>query len=317
MYPELAEIFGQSIPAYTALLVLGFGLATWLGSRWAKRSGLNHDTIIDLGLFALIAGVAGARILHVLADGYFWDYVHLCTDPSQVAWHITRGQCVEVEGVWDAAASVCRPKEADCFAWLAFWNGGLTYYGGLIAASAFGLWFLKRERFPILKACDMAGMTIPLGLFFGRIGCFLGGCCFGTPTDHFSGVSFPAWSAASVSQWRAGMLSEPYVPSLPVHPAQLYESLGSLAIAAAMMLWLHPRKKFDGEVFLVFLGAYAALRFVLEFFRADDRGAVLGLSTSQWIGVAVVAVVAFVWVKLRSRKTPAAATSAGAQEEKK
>src|SRR5262245_3130512 len=179
MHPKLAEIFDQVIPSYFTALVIGFSLATWLGARWAKRSRLDHEVIIDLGLFSLIAGVVGSRLLHVVADGYFWDYVHLCTDPSQVVWHITSAQCAEYEGVWDTAASVCRPAEADCFAWAAFWNGGLTYYGGLGAAAGYGLWFLHRESFPMWKAADMAGMTIPIGLFFGRIGCFLGGCCFG------------------------------------------------------------------------------------------------------------------------------------------
>ncbi len=299
MHPIITEIFGQQIPSYFLMLMTGFGMATWIGARWARRSGLSHDSVIDLGLFALIAGVAGARVLHVIADGYFWDYVHLCTDPSLVAWHITRGQCTGVEGVWDAAAAVCRPAGRDCFAWAAFWRGGLTYYGGLIAATGFCLWFLRRERFPLKKAADMAGMTIPLGIFFGRLGCFLGGCCFGKPTEVFLGVSFPPWSPASEEQWRAGLLSRPDLASLPVHPTELYESIGCLAIAAAMMLWLHPRKRFDGQVFLAFLASYAVLRFVLEFFRADARGGALGLSTSQLIGIGVIAVVAALWTRMR------------------
>src|SRR5262249_20312836 len=141
MHPTLIELFGEPLSTYFSLLVLGFGLATWLGARWAKRSGLSHDTVIDLGLYSLIAGVAGARLLHVFADGYFWDYVHLCTDPSKVVWRITEGQCRQAEAVWDAASRVCKPAGRDCFAWLAFWNGGLTYYGGLIAATAYAVRF--------------------------------------------------------------------------------------------------------------------------------------------------------------------------------
>jgi phosphatidylglycerol:prolipoprotein diacylglycerol transferase len=301
--PRLAEIWGQPIPAYFAMLTIGFATATFLGARWAKRSRLDHETIIDLGLFSLMAGVLGARLLHVLADGYFMDYVHLCTDPSLVEWRVTRPQCVQIEGVWDAAAGVCRPAEADCFAWAKFWAGGLTYYGGLIAASVFGLWFLRREKFPMLKATDMAGMTIPVGLFFGRLGCFLGGCCFGSRVqDGFPlAVRFPEWSPASEAHYREGLLTGPHLESLPVHPAQLYEAIGCLAIAAVAMFVAHPRKRFDGQVFLVFLGLYAVLRFVLEYFRADDRGGVGALSTSQWIGLAVVAGVALAWVRLKKR----------------
>jgi phosphatidylglycerol:prolipoprotein diacylglycerol transferase len=299
---------GQALPAYFTMLVVGFSLATWLGARWAKRSKLDREAIIDLGLFSLIVGVAGARILHVIADGYFWDYVHLCTDPSQVAWQITELQCQDIEGVWDGAESVCRPAESDCFAWAAFWRGGLTYYGGLIAASLFGLWFLKRERFPMLKAADMAGMVIPIGLFFGRLGCFLGGCCFGSIThDHPFAVRFPPWSAASEAQFKAGELPAPSLESLPVYPTQLYEALGCLGIAALMMFVVHPRKRFDGAVFVAFLGAYALLRFVLEYYRADDRGGIGPLSTSQLIGLAVAGACVFLfrYLKQRSVAVPA------------
>ncbi|MEZ4249154.1 MAG: prolipoprotein diacylglyceryl transferase [Polyangiales bacterium] len=230
MYPTLIEIFGQPLPAYFTFLLVGFGLAIGLAQRQARRFGLDHDTAIDLGLYALVWGVIGGRILHVFADGYFWDYVHLCTDPSQVAWQITEARCANVEGVWDAAASVCRPAERDCFAWAAFWRGGLAYYGGLLAAGAFGLWFLRKEKFPIGKGIDLVGLVIPLGLFFGRLGCFFGGCCFGTTVDAgaFGAVRFPEWSAASESQWKRGLLSTPGELSLPVHPTQLYESAGCL-----------------------------------------------------------------------------------------
>jgi phosphatidylglycerol---prolipoprotein diacylglyceryl transferase len=300
------RVFGEVIPPYFTLLLLGFGLAIWLGVRWAERTGLDRGAIFDLGLFSLIWGVVGARLLHVVADGFFWDYVNLCLDPSQVEWVVTRAECLQrYGGTWDDAAGVCRPTERDCFAWAAFWAGGLTYYGGLIAASAFGLWFLKRERLPVLKVADMAGMVIPLGLFFGRLGCFMGGCCFGVGTDHAFGLRFPSGSPASRQQWKQGLLDHPYQVSLPVHPTQLYEALGCLLIAGALMLGLHPRKRFDGQVLLTFLGSYAVLRFVLEFWRADERGGLLGLSTSQLVGVGVLVVVAVAWPLLRRRASTA------------
>ncbi len=293
MFPRLFEVLGEPVPAYFTLLMVGFAIATFVAQRAARRAGLDHDTIIDLGLFSVIAGVVGGRLLHVFADGYFWDYVHLCTDPSQVAWRITQGQCARADGLWDAAANVCRPREGDCFAWAKFWQGGLAYYGGLIAATGFGVWFLRRERFPVLKGTDMVALGLPLGLFFGRLGCFLGGCCFGSPTDHPLAVRFPPWSAASEAQWRAGDLAGPHLESLAVHPAQLYEAAGCLAIAVALV-WLRPRKRFDGQIMIAFVALYAVLRFFLEFIRADDRGNVAGLSTSQWIGLVLLVGVAVV-----------------------
>ncbi|MDD9936765.1 MAG: prolipoprotein diacylglyceryl transferase [Myxococcales bacterium] len=303
MIPTFGRIFGEPIPAYFALLMVGFGTATFLAARWAKRSGLDHDVIIDLGLISVLAGVAGGRLLHVFADGYFWDYVHLCTDPSLVVWHTVNSaaECTELSGRWNAAEGQCHAVERNCFAWAEFWNGGLAYYGGLIAASGTGIWFLRRERFPVGKGCDIVGATIPLGIFFGRLGCFFGGCCFGVVTDSPFGMRFPGHSPASEMHFREDLLGGKHLPSLPVHATQLYEALGCLAIAAFLGLWLHPRKRFDGQVLLAFLMLYAALRFLIEFWRDDDRGALAGMSTSQFIGVLIVIGCAFFWRQRRAQ----------------
>ncbi|MDH5676341.1 MAG: prolipoprotein diacylglyceryl transferase [Myxococcales bacterium] len=303
MKPEFARFFDEPLPAYFTLLMVGFASAVFIAARWARRLDYDHDTIIDLGLIAVLAGVAGARILHVFADGYFWDYVHLCTDPSAVVWHTvdSAAECADLQGAWAAAEAKCHAVERNCLAWAEFWNGGLAYYGGLIGASAAGIWFLRREGFPIGKGCDVVGAVMPIGLFFGRLGCFFGGCCFGVVTDHPLGLSFPPYSAASEKHFREHLLESKAMASLPVHPTQLYEAAGCLAIAAVLALWLHPRKRFDGQVLLAFLGLYAILRFGLEFLRDDDRGALLGLSTSQFIGLLILAGVAGFWHLLRKR----------------
>jgi phosphatidylglycerol:prolipoprotein diacylglycerol transferase len=303
MIPSFGRTLGEPIPAYFTLLMLGFGLATFVAARWCKRVGLDHDVMIDLGLVSVLAGVAGGRILHVLADGYFWDYVHLCTNPDLVIWRVvdSAAECSELSGRWDAAARECHATVRNCFAWAEFWNGGLAYYGGLIGASGAGLWFLKREGFPRGKACDIAGAVIPIGLFFGRLGCFFGGCCFGTITHHPAGLAFPAFSAASEKHFRDGLLESKALPSLPVHATQLYEAAGCLLLAAVLALYVHPRKRFDGQVMLAFLGGYAVLRFVIEYFRDDDRGALLGLSTSQWLGALILALVIALWAPLARR----------------
>jgi phosphatidylglycerol:prolipoprotein diacylglycerol transferase len=293
----------EPIPAYFVMLMLGFAVAVSTGVSWAKRSKLSHDVVIDMGLASLIAGVAGARIMHVFVDGYFMDYVHLCTDPSQVHWQVTQGYCQQIEGVWDPAIERCRPAQGDCFAWAKFWQGGLVWYGGLIVAAAYDIWFMYKQRFPILKGVDMAGMMIPLGVFFGRLGCWFGGCCYGLVSDHWSAVSFPAWSPASEAHWREGLIARPNMESLPVLPTQLYEAAALLAISAFCMFVVHPRKRFDGQVFCVSMIGYAIARFVIEFFRDDDRGALAGLSTSQWVGVAIVIGCGVLWVWCARRAT--------------
>jgi phosphatidylglycerol:prolipoprotein diacylglycerol transferase len=227
--------------------------------------------------------------LHVLADGYFWDYVHLCTNPSLVAWPVPRSECLnELSGMWDAQAAVCRPKQADCWAWAQIWGGGLTFYGGLIAATAAAFWLFRRDRFPFWKGVDMGGMMVPIGLGFGRMGCFLAGCCFGKPSDAPWAVAFPPFSPASEAQELAGLLPHKDLASLAVHPTQLYEAAAAFLIAAVGILYVHGRKRYDGAVFAVFIGGYGMMRFVLELWRADARGGFAGLSTSQWIGLLMV-----------------------------
>jgi phosphatidylglycerol---prolipoprotein diacylglyceryl transferase len=290
MRPDLFHALGIVFPSYFVLLVTGFLFATAAGALWARRVGENPDVVVDLGIAMLLSGVAGGRILHVLADGYFWDYVHLCTDPSRVDWKLTKVDCLSASygGLWDAAKEVCHPKETDCFAWAKFWAGGLTYYGGFIGASIGAYYLLKRDRFPFWKAADMAGFTVPLGLAFGRMGCLLAGCCFGSPSSVPWALSFPRHSPASEAQWKEHLLASESLRSLPVHPTQVYESAACLAISAVCMLVVHPRKRYDGQVFASFVALYASARFILEFLRNDDRGGFAGLSTSQLLGIGFV-----------------------------
>jgi phosphatidylglycerol:prolipoprotein diacylglycerol transferase len=294
MHPDLFRIAGASFPSYFVLLVTGFLFATATGVLWARRIGENADVIVDLGLAMLLAGVAGARLLHVLADGHFWDYVHMCTAPSQVDWPLDRTECLSAEykGVWDEARSTCHPAGADCFAWAKFWAGGLTYYGGLIGASVAAWFLLKRDRFPFWKAADMAGFAIPLGLAFGRIGCLMAGCCFGATCTLPWAIAFPWHSPASEQQFKEHLLPTASAWSLPVHPTQLYESAASLAISAICLVWVHPRKRYDGEVFVAFIALYAVARSLLEILRRDERGGLLGLSTSQALGLVMLALAA-------------------------
>jgi phosphatidylglycerol:prolipoprotein diacylglycerol transferase len=306
VHPDLFKLFGVAFPAYFVLLLSGFLFATAAGAIWARRVGESADVVVDLGLAMLLAGVVGARLLHVFADGYFWDYVHLCTDPSKVIWPVERADCLSAAygGVWDAAAGVCHPSAPDCFAWAKFWAGGLTYYGGLLGASGAAWVLLKRDAFPFWKAADMAGFAIPLGLGFGRMGCLMAGCCFGATCDLPWAVSFPWRSAASEEQFRDHLLASPRMWSLPVHPTQIYESAASLAIAAVCLLWVHGRKRYDGQVFAVFLALYAVARFLLEMLRRDDRGGLLGLSTSQWLGLVMLGVAAAIHLKRGPRASP-------------
>lgn len=311
MRTELFKIFELGAPAYFVLLFTGFLFATAAGTAWARRIGQDPDVVVDLGLASLLLGIIGGKLLHVVADGFFMDYVNLCLDPSKVDYKVERAVCLgsRIDGVWDAAKGVCHPKPpadtldkvSSCLSWAKFWNPGYAYYGGLIFATG-GAWLLlRRDRFPFWKAADMAGFAIPIGLGFGRMGCLLAGCCFGNTTDSSIALSFPPLSSASDAQWKLGLLKSARAWSLPVHPTQIYESAGSLAVAAFCLFVVHGRKKYDGQVFVTFLVLYALVRIVIEMFRADDRGALLGLSTSQLIGIALIAAAALLHRRLKAR----------------
>ena len=294
--------------AYFVFLLVGFLFATAAGTAWARRIGQDPDVIVDLGLASLLFGIIGGKLLHVLADGYLNDYVNLCVAPTQVDFKLDRNICINQDTsgwfappprAWDAARGICHPTESDCFAWLKFWNPGYAYYGGLIVASIAAWFLLKRDKFPFWKAADMAGFAIPIGLGFGRMGCLLAGCCFGSPTEGSWALSFPGRSPASLAQAKLGLIASSRMPSLPVHATQIYESVGSLLVAAVCLFYVHGRKRYDGQVFFTFLGLYALLRFSLEFLRADDRGAAAGLSTSQLIGLGLsaLAIALHLWRK--------------------
>jgi phosphatidylglycerol:prolipoprotein diacylglycerol transferase len=149
----------------------------------------------------------------------------------------------------------------------------------------------------------MAGFTVPIGLGFGRMGCLLAGCCFGHRSESPFAMSFPPHSPASEAQFKVQELTSAAEWSHPVQPMQIYESAMSLAIAAFCLLYVHGRKRYDGQVFVAFVALYAAGRFTLEFFRADDRGGILGLSTSQLIGLGCIAVAGLIHAR-RSSSAP-------------
>lgn len=313
MNPQLLEgiLHDWALPPYFVMLGIGFVLAIFLARRWAGFQGMEPGRMVDFGIWMVIWGVIGSRLLHVVADGHFWDYVNVCLDPSKVDWLIDARECAQKHGVWDEAAGVCHPvmaqsvmgRVSQCFAWADITAGGFAYYGGLIAAGLFSVYFIRRQGWSVPRLCDMGGWTISLGLAWGRMGCFLAGCCFGAqvPHDHPLAVIFPPGSAASRHQWREGLLDSYRVDSLPVHPTQIYESVAALIIAAFAYFVVRPRKRFDGQVFVVAMVMYAVARFMIEFIRRDERGGLLGLSTSQLVAIGMVVLCAYLWFYFKKK----------------
>ncbi|MBI4508166.1 MAG: prolipoprotein diacylglyceryl transferase [Deltaproteobacteria bacterium] len=279
--PVLGKV---EFPAYMTMIMVGFIVSTWLCRREEDLAGRNGDRIVDLALLMLVFGVLGARLLSVLADGHLRDFVNLCVNPklvpaidAKVLFCTTDAQC-GYDYLCDTETSKCYPPK-DCLAAFKFWQGGLAFYGGLLAAAPVGLWFAHKKKLGTYRVADLTAPMIALGLFFGRLGCFFNGCCYGTTTSVPWAVDFPGHH--------------------DVHPTQLYESGGALLIFMFLYFVLRPRKRAHGELFGALLALYGVLRFSLEFLRADERGGVAGLSTSQWIGVLLVPLGICLWVARR------------------
>lgn len=295
MHPAFDLGFTQ-LPAYFTLLMVGFTIAILWAHKEGMRAGLDGNTILDLGLLMLACGLIGSRALHIVADGQFWDYVHLCTDPAQVPALsmgpglrcATDDQCLAagLGDLCDTATGLCRQKQ-DCLRVFKIWYGGYAYYGGFLLAVPTGLWFLRRRGMSVWKMADIAGFAIAEGLVFGRIGCLLAGCCFGNATESPVGLAFPRHSPAWDKHLNQHKILASAASSLPVHATQLYEAIACFFIMLFCFRKYRKGVRFDGENFFWFMLLYAAFRFGVEYLRADDRGLWLGglLSTSQLISL--------------------------------
>src|SRR5262245_22255781 len=165
-----------------------------------------------------------------------------------------------------------------------------VFYGGLIAAIIVCLIIVKRRGFDGWVIGDVLAPGIILGQTVGRWGCFAAGCCYGKPTSLPWAVTFTDPRAREVTG----------VPlNIPLHPVQLYMSFADLMLFF-ILLMVAARKKFSGQVMLLYLILYAILRGSLEYFRDDPRGSLLGVSTSQWLSLVTGLVALTIYIR-RSR----------------
>jgi len=177
-----------------------------------------------------------------------------------------------------------------------------VFYGGFLGAMAVSFFLAHRYRIPWWSLADICAPGIAIGQFLGRLGCFAAGCCWGKPTTSWIGVQFTE---------RAHELTGVPIDA-HLHPTQLYESFTALLIAGILML-IHRRRQFRGQVILSYLALYSIARFIIEFYRDDPRGALWGLSTSQLISaflapVAIISLIYYWWKAKKGEATPGAGT---------
>lgn len=276
------------VHGYGVLIAAGFVAAIFVAQREARRRGQDPERIGDLAFFLLLAALVGSRLYFI---GVNWrDYTG--------------------EHAWLAFHGVRIPRV------LALWEGGLVFYGGFIAAALTAMWYLRRHRMPFLAHADTLIPGVALGHFFGRLGCFAAGCCWGAPSHaHVPWLTrFPpeslAYQTFAARPNAAELLAAGGLSTVPVHPTQLYEAFGELALFALLVFALRPRKRFDGQVLACWLMAYAVLRTVVELFRGDvERGLVAGISVGLWTSLGIFAAGAGVWVIGSSLRTRAPASA--------
>lgn len=172
-----------------------------------------------------------------------------------------------------------------------FWEGGLVFYGGPLFAFPAGLWFVRRYKMPVWKTADVVIPGLVIAHSLGRLGCLAAGCCYGRPTGSDFGVRL--YSELVEARFRG----------VPLHPTQIYEAF-SLGVLFLALLWIYRRRRFDGEVALVYFIVYPLVRSIIEIYRGDEvRGFLIQdwLSTSQFISIFVFVLATAIFVVLSGR----------------
>ena len=231
MHMILFRIGGLTAYSYGLMIAIGVIFAFITSEKRADAFGLSGDALFTMGIWGVIGGVIGGKLFYMIVE-----FRNILKDPSIL---------------------------------LNFTNG-FVIYGSLIVGILFALIYCRVKKIDFLPYLDIVVAGVAAAQGFGRIGCFLAGCCYGKPTDAAFGVVFPATGLAPAG--------------VRLIPTQLISSAGDFLIALILVL-VHRRQKWTGVTTAVYMMLYAAGRFVIEFFRGDPRGNVGPLSTSQFIGI--------------------------------
>ncbi|MCA9048770.1 MAG: prolipoprotein diacylglyceryl transferase [Planctomycetaceae bacterium] len=262
-------VTGIPVFGYGFMLFVGFSTATLLATRRAETVGLSTDTIWDLMIWLLIPGIIGARITYLLQYG----------DRVLAGKH----------GVELLTAI------------LALWDGGIVFFGCIIGGMVGMLIFCRRRGIRFFQLSDVVMPSLFVGLGFGRIGCFLYGCCFGAPCSLPWGVSFPPDSMTyPVLQTRGPEFILPDGSgTIPLHPTQIYSSVLAFCLAA-FLAWYFRRRTVEGSVTALACCIYPVGRFAMEIVRDDEPGRLgTGLTFSQLVSLFVMCLGVALLLRLR------------------
>src|SRR5437764_2393404 len=238
MYPRLFEFGPITVYTYGVLLAAAYLLGLKLAMTRAQKRGLDHNRVLDLGIYIIISALIGAKLLLLVTD-----FSTFRRDPREL---------------------------------LTLARSGGVFYGGLILAVVVALWYIRRAGLPLWTTCDVFAPGIAVGHVVGRFGCLFAGCCYGKPTTLPWGITF-------TDPFAAANVGTPL--GVPLHPTQIYEAGAEALILAVLLLTERKGKPFAGRTFWLYMLLYAISRFIIEFFRGDERGSVGIFSTSQFISI--------------------------------
>ncbi len=236
MKNELLTIGPVTVYGYGLMIAIGVLAAYFLGEFRAKRRKWDYDIVFGVTMWAMIGGVLGAKLLYIITD-----IKNIIANPSIL---------------------------------LDFGNG-LVIYGGLICGVLSVIVYCKIKKVYIPQWFDVLIPSVPLGQAFGRLGCFMAGCCYGAETDSWFSVVFK---------------NSDFAPNhVHLYPTQLMSSAGNF-IHFILLMYVMPRFfKKPGQVVSSYMIFYSIGRFVIEFFRGDEvRGQIGPFSTSQFISIFIL-----------------------------
>ncbi|MCY6370109.1 prolipoprotein diacylglyceryl transferase [Clostridium ganghwense] len=251
MKPVLFEIFGLKIYGYGAMIAIGIVFALILLSKRSKKKGYDEDKIWDMSMFTIILGVLGGKILYIITE-----IKYIIANPSSI---------------------------------IKDFGSGFVIYGAIIGGILGIVLYCKKKKWSVLGILDLVIPSLPLAQGFGRIGCFLAGCCYGRETHLPIGVIFK---------------DSLFAPQgIRLHPTQLYSSAFDFCLAL-FLIWYDKKERQDGKLFSMYVIIYSIGRFIVEFLRNDPRGNVGILSTSQFIAIftLIIGIIIFNIQRLKKAK---------------
>lgn len=250
MHPTLSigSFSFSSFYAVVIFCVIVGNILTWWEIR---RNKLDIKLALKGAVITTFMGYVGARAMHIVFDGFLDIYIQ-------------------------------KP-----LAMFAFWKGGLAFYGTVIFGLPTAVWWFTSHKAPLMKYLDCYVLGLAFGLGIGRFACYLNGCCFGEISASPFAETFLRYGLSAKNQFARDILLNLKDMPLPVLPTQLVSAFVTTSIFLVLWFYFRKRTKKEGAILGLWLTMYAAFRFTIEFFRADDRGLFFNnmLSTSQLVAI--------------------------------